>query len=404
MKMKEKNNMIPKDAITMKAIIMAFLVTFFAFSSVFAQDDDPKSQFNPLTNGVPSLTFAPDARSSGMGDVGAATEADVWSQHWNMAKYPFAYSKAGIGVSYTPWLRSLINDIDLAYLSGFYKLGEAENIAVGGALRYFSLGQITMTDWNGSEIMAVNPYEMAIDASISLKTSDVFAIGATFRFIHSDLGSGIEELYPGSAMAVDVGGYYNNYVVIGNSESMLGLGLVFSNLGSKISYDDGNTNNFLPANLRLGGSFLYPMDDYNTLSVSLDLNKYLIPTPPNTEGMTTEEKQAALNRYFATSPLTGALNSFSDAPGGLREELNEITYSVGAEYAYRNQFFFRGGYFYEHPTKGNRQYFTVGAGFRLTSFEMGVSYLISSVPSNALDQTLRLSLSFDMDGLKNLMK
>ncbi|GHT07238.1 hypothetical protein FACS189426_00040 [Bacteroidia bacterium] len=363
-----------------------------------------KEDFNPLTVGVPSLTIAPDARGGGMGDIGAATEADVYSQYWNPAKYAFAYSKAGIGISYTPWLRSLVSDIDLAYLSGYYKLGNSDQFAIGSSLRYFSLGKIDLTTWDGSIIQAVNPYEMAFDLSVSVKTSNVFSVAAALRYIYSDLGSGIEDMYPGWAAAVDVAGYYNNYVMLGNSECLLGLGLNMSNLGSKISYDEGNTSNFLPANLRLGGSLLFPMDSYNTLSFNLDVNKYLVPTPPYTEGMTAEEKQDAQNKYFAISPVSGAFKSFADAPGGAKEEFREIMWSVGAEYAYDNQFFVRGGYHYENPSKGSWQYFSVGAGFKMSSFQVDAAYLISTVPSNPLDQTLRVSISFDMDGLKNLMK
>jgi len=385
-------------------------IEFFATLLIIAclmqtmQAQDDKNEFNPLTVGVPSLTIAPDARGGGMGDVGAATEPDIYSQYWNPAKYAFAYSKAGIGLTYTPWLKRLVNDIDLVYLSGYYKLGDTDRHAVGASLRYFSLGQINMTDWTGALIQAVNPYEMAVDVGYSLKTSEVFSLGTCMRFIYSDLGGGVEDLYPGSAWAVDIAGYYSNYVMLGNSECLLGLGICASNIGSKISYDDGNTSNFIPTKLKLGTSLLFPMDEYNKIAFNLDLNKYLIPTPPNTEGMTAEEKQNALKEYFAISPISGIFKSFTDAPGGVKEKFREIMWSAGVEYSYQDQFFVRGGYFYEHPTKGNRQYFSVGAGFKLTSFQLDVAYLISTVPSNPLDQTLRFSLSFDMDGLKNLMK
>jgi hypothetical protein len=371
---------------------------------VKAADDTPKSAFNPLTVGVPSLTIAPDARGSSMGDAGAATEADIYSQYWNPAKYAFAYSKAGIGLTYTPWLSKLISDIDLAYLSGYYKFGDDDRNAVGASLRYFSLGQIDLFNWNGDFVAQTKPYEMAIDLSYARKLTESFSIAAAFRYIRSDLGAGVEDLYPGSSLAADLAFYYNNYLMLGNSECLWGWGLNISNIGSKISYDDGNTSNFLPTTMRLGTSLLLPMDDYNTLSLTVDLSKYLIPTPPNTEGMTAEDKQNALNNYFAISPIPGIFKSFQDAPGGAKEEFQEIMWSMGAEYAYRNQFFVRGGYFYENPNKGNRQYFAVGAGFKLTSFQLDATYLISTVPSNPLDQTLRFSLSFDMDGLRNLMK
>ena len=386
-----------------KLLLALFLFTC-AILTGRAQKEEPKNEFNPLTVGVASLTIAPDARGGGMGDVGAATEPDIYSQYWNPAKYAFAFSKAGIGLTYTPWLKRLVDDIDLVYLSGYYKLGDTDRQAISSSIRYFSLGQIVMTDWNGYPIQAVNPYEMAVDFGYSLKTSETFSIGSCLRFIYSDLGSGVEELYPGSAWAVDVAGYYNNYIMLGNSECLLGLGLSASNIGSKISYDEGNTSMFLPTKLKLGTSLLFPMDDYNKIALHLDANKYMIPTPPDTEGMTPEEKQKTLNDYFAISPIQGIYKSFTEAPGGSKEKLREIMWSAGAEYSYQDQFFVRGGYFYEHPSKGNRQYFSVGAGFKLTSFQLDVAYLISTVPSNPLDQTLRFSLSFDMDGLRNLMK
>ena len=380
------------------------LTTLLLFICIAFISHAQKEAFNPLIVGVPSLTIAPDARGGGMGDLGVATEPDIYSQYWNPAKYAFSDSKAGIGLSYTPWLKRLVNDIDLVYLSGYYKIGNTDRQAVAASLRYFSLGQINMTDYSGAIIQAVNPYEMAFDVGYSLKTSESFSIGANLRFIYSDLGPGVEELYPGSAWAVDIAGYYHKYVMLGNSECLLGLGINASNIGSKISYDQGNTSNFLPTNLRIGGSFLFPMDQYNKIAINLDANKYMIPTPPYTDNMTAEEKQNALNEYYAISPISGIFKSFSDAPGGASEEFKEITWSVGAEYSYLDQFFVRGGYFYEDPSKGNRQYFSVGAGFKLTSFQLDVAYLISTVPSNPLDQTLRFSLSFDMEGLRNLMK
>jgi len=381
--------------------LATLLLSVFTVLTIHSQEKD---EFNPLTVGVPSLTIAPDARGGGLGDAGAATEPDIYSQYWNPAKYAFAYSKAGIGLTYTPWLKRLIDDIDLVYLSGYYKLGDTDRHAVSASLRYFSLGQINMTDWSGATIQAVNPYEMAVDIGYSLKTSEKFSIGTCIRFIHSDLGSGVEELYPGSAWAADIAGYYNNYIMLGNSECLLGLGFSASNIGSKISYDEGNTSNFLPTKLKLGASLLFPMDDYNKIAFTFDVNKYLIPTPPKTEGMTAEEKLKALNDYFSISPISGIFKSFTDAPGGAKEKFREIMWSFGGEYSYQDQFFVRGGYFYEHPSKGNRQYFSVGAGFKLTAFQLDVAYLISTVPSNPLDQTLRFSLSFDMDGLRNLTK
>jgi hypothetical protein len=284
-------------------------------------------------------------------------------------------------------------------------LGDTDRYALSGSLRYFSLGYIPITtDGNGPPSMSVNPYEMSADVSYAMKFSETFSGAATFRFIYSDLGAGVEELYPGSAVAVDLAGYYNNYLMLGNSESLLGLGFNISNIGSKISYDSGNTNYFIPTNLRLGASLLLPMDEYNTIALSVDANKYLVPTPPDLDGLSEYDRNEALENYRSISPITGMFKSFNDAPGGMKEELQEVMWSVGAEYAYDRKFLVRGGYFYENPNKGNRQFFSVGAGFKMSSFQMDIAYLISTVPSNPLDKTLRISLSFDMDGLKNLMK
>jgi hypothetical protein len=382
-------------------IITTFLIIVFAIPA-FAQDE--KDYFNPLQFGVPTLTIAPDARAGAMGDVGAATEPDVFSQHWNPAKYAFAYSKAGVGLTYTPWLKKIVDDIDLLYLSGFYKLGSEDRHAISASLRYFSIGRIELTDAMGVVYNETSPYEMTADIGYSLKLTETFSLGTALRFIYSDLGVEGEDLYPGKAFAADVAGYYNNYVMLGQSECLLGIGGTIANIGTKISYDDGITNNFLPTTLRLGASLLAPLDDYNTLSVNLDASKYLIPTPPDTRSMTLDEKERALNDYYAISPVNGIFKSFSDAPGGAKEEFQEIRWGFGAEYAYDNKFFVRGGYFYENPNKGNFQYFSVGAGFKMKVLQLDVAYLISTVPSNPLDQTLRFSMSFDMDGLKNLMQ
>jgi len=378
------------------------LTALFLFVCIAGTVQAQHTVFNPLIVGVPSLTIAPDARGGGMGDIGAATEPDIYSQYWNPAKYAFAYSKAGIGLSYTPWLTKLVNDINLFYLSGYYKLGDTDRSAIAASLRYFSLGQIDMRNNDNQLIQTVSPYEAAFDFGYSLKTSESFSMGVTLRYIYSDLGSGVEGMYPGSAWAVDIAGYYHKYVMLGSSECLLGLGINASNIGSKVSYDGGTTSNFLPTNLKIGGSLLFPMDEYNKIAFNVDANKYMVPTPPITDSLS--DRQAALNEYYAISPISGIFKSFSEAPGGIGQKLKEINWSLGAEYSYQDQFFVRGGYFHEDPSQGNRQYFSLGAGFKLTSFQLDVAYLISTVPSNPLDQTLRFSLSFDMEGLRNLMK
>jgi hypothetical protein len=385
-----------KKILTASILLASFTATL--------QAEDAKDYFNPLSFGVPTLTIAPDARSGAMGDVGTATEPDVFSQHWNPAKYAFAYSKAGVGAAYTPWLKKIVDDIYLGYISGFYKLGTDDRQALSASLRYFSIGKIDLTDNGGNSLGESSPYELTFDVAYSLKLTETFSMAAALRFIYSDLNTTYEDIYPGVSFAGDVAGYYNNYVMLGNSECMLGLGFNIANIGSKISYDNGITNNFIPTTLRLGGSLLMPLDDYNSLSLNLDLSKYMIPTPPDTRTMTPDEKDKAMNTYYAISPVSGIFKSFNDAPGGFKEELQEIRYGLGLEYGYDNKFFVRSGYFHEHPNKGNFRYFSLGAGFNMQVMQLDVAYLISTVPSNPLDQTLRFSLSFNMDGLKGLMR
>lgn len=369
-----------------------------------------KDQFNPIYTGVTSLSIAPDARAGALGDIGVATEPDVNSQYWNPAKYPFNIARAGVSMSYTPWLRQLVSDIDLINLAGFYRIGDYS--AVSGSLTYFSLGEVFVENE-----MVIKPYEMAIDVAYSRMLSETFSAAIALRYIHSDLQYNYaEDMSPGSAFAADIALYYNNYILLGNRECMIGLGLNASNIGTKISYDDGATNEFIPTNLRLGASLLVPIDEYNTISFSADINKLMVPTRP-TYGQFLDENgyEQGDNSYYSEyqtwlestgyndiSPISGMFKSFSDAPGGFSEELKEIYGGVGVEYCYNQQFSVRGGYHYENEYKGNRKYFTVGAGFRMNVFSLDAAYLISTAQSNPLDQTLRFSLSFDMDGLNAL--
>lgn len=366
---------------------------------------DKLDQYNAVEYAVISQTIAPDARAAGMGDVGAATDPDVNSQHWNIAKYPFCISRAGIALNYTPWLRQLVNDIDLAYVTGYYRVGDYG--AFSGSLRYFSLGEV-QTTVDGSSNMTVKPYEMAIDVGYSRMLSEKFSLGVALRWIYSDLRYDYtENASPASAFAADLGMYYNNYVNIGSRECQLGLGLSISNVGSKISYYGDDRSQFLPANLRIGASLMVPVDEYNRFSIAADVNKYLVPTVPqkNDTSETSSVYQDRVNReYNSISSISGIFKSFSDAPRGFKEELEEINWSVGVEYVYHDQFSLRAGYHHESETKGNRKYFTVGGGFRMNVFSLDVGYLISTAQSNPLDQTLRFTLAFDMDGIKDLFK
>ena len=360
--------------------------------------------FNPVTTSVTSQSIAPDARSAGMGDVGAATDPDVVSQYWNPAKYPFTISRAGVSLNYTPWLRQLVSDIDLAYLVGYYRIGDYS--AVSGSLRYFSLGEVyTNSSMTGADDMTINPYEMSLDVAYSLMLSEHFSISAGVRWIYSDLTYDYtEDTSPGSAFAADIAMYYQNYINLGPRECQLGLGLNISNIGSKITFGGDDNSEFIPTNLRLGASLMIPIDEYNRFTIAADANKLLVPTyPKQNEGESTEEYTERVQKdYYDVSSISGIFKSFSDAPNGFKEELQEIQWSVGAEYVYNDKFALRAGYHHESENKGNRKYFTVGAGFRMNVFSLDAGYVIATAKSNPLDQTLRFTLSFDMDGIKDL--
>lgn len=387
----------------MKKIYLAAL-TLMGISPLTATAQEKVDMFNPEKNSVTSQSIAPDARAGGMGDVGAATDPDVASQFWNPAKYPFTISRAGVSLNYTPWLRQLVSDIDLAYLVGYYRIGDYS--AVSGSLRYFSLGEVFYGDTNDTQ-MTLNPYEMSFDVAYSIMLSEKFSIAAGVRWIYSDLTYNYSDTSsPGSAFAVDIAAYYQNYVNIGQRECQLGIGLDISNVGSKINFGGDENSEFLPANLRLGASLMVPVDEYNRFSIAVDANKPLVPTMPvKMDGESDEDfitrKQ---NDYYDVSPISGIFKSFGDAPGGFKEEMQEIRWSVGAEYVYNDKFSLRAGYHHESENKGNRKYFTVGAGFKMNVFSLDAGYVIATAKSNPLDQTLRFSLSFDMDGLKDLFK
>ena len=393
-----------KDMMLNRQMMMTLSLIICSLSlsiSAWAEDDDKLNTLNPVEHAVVSETIAPDARGAGMGDVGAATDPDVNSQYWNPAKYPFCISRAGIALNYTPWLRQLVNDIDLAYVAGYYRIGDYS--AISGSLRYFSLGEVFI-DYGNSD-MTVKPYEMSIDAAYSLMLSENFSIAAAIRWIYSDLRFDYsEDSKPASAFAADLAMYYNNYLMIGNRECQLGLGMNVRNIGSKISYYGDEESQFIPANLRLGASLMVPVDEYNRFSFTADANKLLVPTVPRqNEGESNSEYQDRVRReYSDVGSIKGIFQSFSDAPGGFKEELEEVQWSVGAEYVYHDQFSLRAGYHHQAESKGNLKYFTLGGGFRMSVFSLDVGYVISTARSNPLDQTLRFTLAFDMDGIKDL--
>ena len=384
--------------LTKSIVAVALMATAL---SAWSQDDIKNTEFNPVTTGVTSLSITPDARGASMGDLGAATEADVNSQFWNPSKYAFAYSNAGVSLSYTPWLRKIVNDIYLANLAGYYKLGGGDNQAVSASLRYFSLGEVMATDGDGSMLSTINPFEMSVDLGYSRKLSEKFSMGVVLRYIYSDLGYSDmntgDQTSSASAFAADLSGYYTTFPVIGRNECQWSVGFNVSNIGSKVSYNKGNDPAYLPANLRLGTAFTFPLADYNNLTLAFDANKMLVPAKPRLADY--EDNLAyddALQEWKDKSSISGIFDSFSD------NFAKRITYSMGAEYAYNQQFFLRGGYYYESKYAGNRQYFGLGAGFSLNVIKIDASYMIATAQNSPLDQTLRFTLSFDMDGIKDL--
>ncbi len=382
----------------LRTLLLTAALCVCSTEAVLAQDK--QNMFNPVNSAVTSLSIAPDARGGGMGDVGAATEADVYSQYWNPAKYPFNVARAGVGISYTPWLRKLVNDINLANLAGFYRIGDYS--AVHASLRYFSLGEVFLADMDD---MTIKPYEFALDAGYSRMLSETFSMAVNLRFILSDIKYDYTaESSPGKAFAADIALYRLGYFMAGNRECSFGWGLNISNIGSKITYGGSDNSEFIPANLRLGFNFTVPFNEYNKFSIALDLNKMLVPTYPmkKEDEADNDYMDRVQKDYYDVSSIAGIFKSFGDAPGGFKEEMEEIRLSVGAEYTYNDRFMLRAGYHHEAENKGNRKYFTVGAGFHMNVFSIDASYVFSTAQSNPLDQTMRFSLGFDLDGMRDL--
>lgn len=376
------------------------------FSPQIAAQSIKETIFNPVYTAVTSQTIAPDARAAGMGDVGVATDPDVNAQYWNPAKYPFNISRAGVSLNYTPWLRRLVNDMYLANLTGFYRIGNYS--AVSTSLRYFNMGEVELPH-SGSTgaIPTIHPHEMSFDVGYALMLSERFSIAAAVRYIHSDLTYDYSDAtQPGSAFAADLALYYQNYVTMGQRECQLGLGMNISNIGSKINFSSDDNSEFIPTNLRLGGALMVPIDEYNRFSVAVDANKLLVPTRPiQRDNELPADFDKRLQRdYYDVSSINGIFKSFSDAPGGLKEELQEVAWGLGGEYVYHDQFAVRAGYHHESVNKGNRKYLTLGAGFKTHGIALDAAYLIATAKSNPLDQTLRLSLAFDFDGIKDLFR
>lgn len=360
----------------------------------FAQDcdDDLRDDFNPVMTAVVSQTIAADARSGGIGDVGAATDPDVNSQSWNPAKYPFTISRAGMSINYTPWLRKLTTGIALLNAAGYVRIGDYQ--AVSASLRYFTLGDVSVL---GDDNMTVKPYEFSFDVAYSRMLSETFSAAVALRYMYSDLSGHYDDnVKAGSAFAADIAAYWNKYVMMGQRECQLAFGLNISNIGSKINYG-GDYSYFIPANLRFGGSLMIPINDYNRFSIMADINKVLVPARPlqGADESNEDYEERIRDEYYDMSSIKGIFKSFGDG-------FKTVQFGAGLEYTYNDKFTLRGGYHHESNSQGGRKYFTVGAGFRMSVMSIDAGYVIASNSTNPLDQTLRVSLAFDFDGIREL--
>lgn len=370
----------------------------FAAQSAMAEDD-VRDQFNPVQTAVVSQSIASDARSAGMGDIGVATEPDVYSQAWNPAKYPFTISRAGFSVNYTPWLRYLTDGIALINAGGYYRLGDYQ--ALSASVRYFTLGDVTVDKSD----YTVNPYEFGVDIAYSRMLSERFSAAVALRYMYSDLSGHYDDnTTPGSAFAADIALYWNNYMFIGRRECNFAWGLNISNIGTKINYGS-DYSFYIPTNLRLGVNLSVPLNEFNRFSFSAEANKLLVPSLP-LQGVdeTNEDYQERLREeYYDKSSISGIFTSFGDSERGFKGEMEEIQWSLGAEYVYNEKFFLRAGYHHESEMQGNRKYATFGAGFKLNVLAIDASYCCATTSGNPLDQTMRVSLAFDFDGIQQLI-
>jgi len=389
----------------MKKIFVSLVALTTMSLSMMADD-----YINPIITAMPSLTIAPDAHAAGMGDIGAATTPDMNSQHWNAAKYAFIDERGGITASYTPWLRKLVGDIDLAYLTGFYRFDDLQ--AISASFTYFSMGKVNLMAADNTFLQEAHPNEWALDVAYSRKLHEYVSMAATLRFMYSDLnnginssaGQGVEEMYPAWTFAADVSLYYRQPIELPMGTSHFALGFNLSNLGGKMSYDKGNHQNFIPANMRIGASYELPFDKYNRLMFAVECNRMLVPSQKSKYASGDNYMWDSSSEEFSKiSSARGWWQSFVDAPRGSKEEFDETQWGAGIEYSYNRQFFARVGYSHEAKYKGNRRYATVGAGFKLSIVRLDVSYCIATASTNPLDQTMRFTLGFDLYGIKDLV-
>lgn len=394
----------------MNKVISTFIALAISFNAISQDvsgiDEIGRNNLNTITTAVPFLLISPDSRAGGMGDVGVATSPDANSLHWNPAKYSFIDQEVGFAVSYVPWLRNLVPDINLSYISGYKKLNKNEVVAM--ELRYFTLGDITFTDVIGNNLGQYKPSEFALGSSYSRKLSDQFSLAISARYIYSNLTGGQSAggiaTNAGQSIAADVAGYYVKDIRIAKKDMELAFGANISNIGNKISYTETSTRDFIPINLRLGTALNADLDDYNKISFAFDLNKLLVPTPPIYNDSIND--QIDFGKDPNVSVVSGIFQSFGDAPGGFNEEMREINFSVGTEYWYDNQFAIRAGYFNEHNTKGGRKFFTFGSGVKYNVFALDFSYLINASRAingnNPLANTMRFTLTFDFGQMQNV--
>lgn len=402
---------------TLKRISILFIISIFFIGNLNAQikrREDLLGQNNAITTAVPFLMIAPDARAGAMGDGGVATSPDANSLHWNPSKYAFIKDDFGFSMSYTPWLQKLVPDINLMHLSGYYRIDKQQ--VISASLLYFSLGDINFTDENSVDLGTYKPHEFAVDAAYSRRLTDNFSMGIAGRFIYSNLtlgqsvGSSTQSTKPGSSVAADVSAFYTNEFKFGR----LNFGANISNIGTKVAYsDETKFKNFIPINLRLGAAYQKDIDDYNSITFAVDINKLLVPTPPVYDrdssnkiiyDPVTNEPIIYKGKTSDVSVVSGIFQSFNDAPNGFKEEMQELNYSVGMEYWYDKQFAIRSGYFYEHKNKGGRQFVTLGLGLKYNAFGLDFAYLIPTEKNNPLQNTLRFSLLFNFGNAKNKSK
>jgi len=403
------------------SLILAVTLYFAAFSqqNVSGVDEIGRDNLNTITTAVPFLLISPDSRAGGMGDVGVATSPDANSLHWNPAKFAFVEDEVGFAVSYVPWLRALVPDINLSYLAGYKKLNKNEAIAM--ELRYFTLGDITFTDVIGNNLGQYKPSEFAIGSAYSRKLSDQFSLAISGRYIYSNLTGGQSAggitTNAGQSVAADVAGYFRKDIRIAKKDMELALGANISNIGNKVRYTETSTRDFIPINLRLGTALNADLDEYNKISFAFDINKLLVPTPPLFDTRSTidssgisipnpNEGEIISGQDPNVSVVSGIFQSFGDAPGGFSEEMREINFSIGTEYWYDDQFAVRAGYFNEHNTKGGRKFFTFGSGVKYNVFALDFSYLINASRAingnNPLANTMRFTLIFDFGAMENI--